>query len=369
MGTVLADARTEADNANTNFGAASLLSADAQVARHTFLRLQVTGVGGRTVTSARLRLTTDSATNAASNSGGRIRAIGNCTWTELGITFNNEPPLTGTVIQTLGAVARNQVVEFNLTSAIPGDGTYCFAIDSASSDGVDYRSREATTGRPQLLLEVSAATATTTTTAPPTTTTTLAVTTTTTSLPPTTTTTTSPPTTTTTTTATPTTTTTTLAAPVTEILADTRTEVNTPNANFGSATVLSADFDSAKHTFLRVRVTGIGTRTVTRAAIQLRVPNTSRADSVSGGRIHRVGDCTWNESSVTFNTEPAIDAAVLSTVGAVAQGALAEFDVTAAVPGDGTYCFAIDSLSDDGVDYNSREASSGRPVFVVTVAP
>jgi hypothetical protein len=114
-------------------------------------------------------------------------------------------------------------------------------------------------------------------------------------------------------------------------------------------------------------VTGIGSRTITRAAIQLRVPNINRADSVSGGRMHVADNCTWNEAGVTFDNEPAINAAVLSTVGPVARGALAEFDVTAAVPGDGTYCFAIDSQTEDGVDYNSREASAGRPVFVVTV--
>jgi hypothetical protein len=124
-----------------------------------------------------------------------------------------------------------------------------------------------------------------------------------------------------------------------------------------------------KHTFIRVRVTGIGSRTVTRAVIRLRVPNSNRADSDSGGRIHLAGNCTWNEASVTLNNEPAINPTVLSTVGPVAQGALAEFDVTAAVPGDGTYCFAIDSASDDGVDYNSREASSSPPQFVVTLAP
>jgi hypothetical protein len=116
-------------------------------------------------------------------------------------------------------------------------------------------------------------------------------------------------------------------------------------------------------------VTGIGPRAVTRAVIQLRVPDVTRADSVSGGRIHRAADCAWSETGVTFNDEPAIDPTVLSTVGPVARGALAEFDVTAAVPADGTYCFAIASLSDDGADYGSREASTGRPVFVVTVAP
>ena len=38
--------------------------------------------------------------------------------------------------------------------------------------------------------------------------------------------------------------------------------------------------------------------------------------------------------------------------------------------GDGAYCFLIDSLSTDAVNYTSREATTGRrPQFVVAVVP
>jgi hypothetical protein len=174
--------------------------------------------------------------------------------------------------------------------------------------------------------------------------------------------------TTTTTTAGPTTTTT-LGAPVTEVLADVRTEAKNSNRNFGTSNVLSADGDSAKYTFLRVRVTGIGPRAITRAAIRLQTPDESAATSDSGGRIRAMSDCTWSELGVTFNNQPNVTGAVLSTVGSVGRNAVVEFAVTPAVPGDGTYCFVIDSASDDGVDYHSREAASGRPAFVVSVAP
>jgi hypothetical protein len=48
------------------------------------------------------------------------------------------------------------------------------------------------------------------------------------------------------------------------------------------------------------------------------------------------------------------------------QNQVVNFDVTSLVPGNGTYCFAITSTSDDGVDYNSREANAAvRPQFIV----
>ena len=52
----------------------------------------------------------------------------------------------------------------------------------------------------------------------------------------------------------------------------------------------------------------------------------------------------------------------------MAQGQTVDFDVTAAIPGDGTYCFALDTSSTDSAIYNSREGSSQRPAMVVQVA-
>jgi hypothetical protein len=47
-------------------------------------------------------------------------------------------------------VASNEVVEFDVTAAIGGEGIYDFALITESSDAVGYRSREATAGRPML---------------------------------------------------------------------------------------------------------------------------------------------------------------------------------------------------------------------------
>jgi len=43
--------------------------------------------------------------------------------------------------------------------------------------------------------------------------------------------------------------------------------------------------------------------------------------------------------------------------------------VTSAIPGDGTYCFAIDTVSTDSALYNSREGTGTRPTLALQVVP
>jgi len=181
---------------------------------------------------------------------------------------------------------------------------------------------------------------------------------------------------TTTTTLPPTTTTTTLppVAVTTQILADTYTESTNGNSNFGSSTILSADHlttpttGATRNIFLRVSVSGIGGRAVNSATMRLTVANISNANSNSGGRIQRLtANCSaWNEGTLTFNSQPVLDGTPGPAQGAVALNQVVNFDVTSLVRVDGTYCFVITTDSTDGVDYNSREAASGRPQLIIT---
>jgi len=115
-------------------------------------------------------------------------------------------------------------------------------------------------------------------------------------------------------------------------------------------------------------VSGVGARLVTGAHLKLQVANVTNAGSVRGGSIHALTSCAWDEKTVTWATQPAIDGPALATLGAVAAGQVVDFDVSAAVHGDGVYCFAIDTSSTDGVDYNAREGTGQHPALVVQVA-
>jgi len=141
---------------------------------------------------------------------------------------------------------------------------------------------------------------------------------------------------------------------------------------FGGSPTLDVDNSPVKHAFLRFTVSGTAGRPVTRAVLRLQVATTSSADSDAKGRAHRAA-CGWTESTLTGTTQPqpAIDAAVLDApAGAAVPGSVVDFDVIGAVTGgDGTYCVTLDTGSSNAVQYDSREAATGRPTVLITVAP
>ena len=73
--------------------------------------------------------------------------------------------------------------------------------------------------------------------------------------------------------------------------------------------------------------------------------------------------------AMTWSTRPAVDGPVLSSVGAVTLSQVVSFDLTGAIPGDGIYCFAIDSLSANGADYNAREGAVAPPAVLIATGP
>lgn len=113
--------------------------------RTIFLKFNVAGVGP--VEGATLRL---HALNGGY--GGDLRQVGDTSWTEEGLTYQNMPSPDGAVLASLGAVAVNQVVEVDVSDVVNCDGVYSFAIDSAEVDGAGYWSVESSSPAPELIL-------------------------------------------------------------------------------------------------------------------------------------------------------------------------------------------------------------------------
>jgi hypothetical protein len=89
----------------------------------------------------------------------------NTSWSETGVTYNNQPAIDGATLGSLGSVAINTWYEIDVTSQIAANGTYSVGVTSASSNGADYDSRETGATAPQIV--VTTGTTTTTTTTPP----------------------------------------------------------------------------------------------------------------------------------------------------------------------------------------------------------
>jgi hypothetical protein len=149
--------------------------------------------------------------------------------------------------------------------------------------------------------------------------------------------------------------------------ADAAVREESPQTVFGTGVALDADGATRKRSYLRGVVTGLNGHPVVRAQLRLRVASTSSAGSSSGGRVRVIPDCSWNERTVTWGNQPGLTGTVLDSLGMVEVGNVAHFDVTAAVRRDGVYCFALDSSSDNGVIYRSRESGADRPRLVVEV--
>jgi len=141
-----------ANNATgTNFGTSGQLGVDASEIKRTFLKFTVSGLT-EPITSIKLRLHVDDVAGAESNNGGTWKLMSNTTWSETGVTWNNQPTIDGTTLGTLGAVARNTWVELDLTGKITGNGTYSIGGTTSSNNGADYDSRETGTTAPQLVI-------------------------------------------------------------------------------------------------------------------------------------------------------------------------------------------------------------------------
>jgi hypothetical protein len=150
------DSYVQLSTPTTNYGSSSGLRArrSSSDEQRSFLKFSLSGITG-TVVSATLRLkVTD-----ASSEGGSAYLVSNnylgtsTSWVENDINWSNAPAVTGSPLSTVGAVAVGNVAEFNVTSAITGNGQISFAIASKTSDYVQFSSAEGEAD-PELVIEV-----------------------------------------------------------------------------------------------------------------------------------------------------------------------------------------------------------------------
>ncbi|WP_194798302.1 MULTISPECIES: DNRLRE domain-containing protein [Myxococcaceae] len=143
-----ADARVEAGAPTTNFGTSSTLMADLSPQSESLLRFSVTNVSGR-VTRATLRLY---ATDGSADGPRLFLTAGG--WSESTVTWNTRPAPSGAALGDKGAVSSGSWMEYDVTSAVKGNGELNFLLVATSSDGTDVASRQAGTSsqRPQLVV-------------------------------------------------------------------------------------------------------------------------------------------------------------------------------------------------------------------------
>jgi acid phosphatase type 7 len=155
--TPVADTYVDNSSPGTNFGTGGQLGVDNSPIKRMFLRFSVSGLT-QPVTSAVLRIHTDNVSGANSNNGGTFRSMTSTTWSETGVTWNNQPAVDGATLGSLGSVVQNTWYQINVSSFVTGNGTFSIGATSSSSDGADYDSRETGTTAPQLVITTGTST-------------------------------------------------------------------------------------------------------------------------------------------------------------------------------------------------------------------
>lgn len=160
------DAFTRNNTSGTNYGSSTRIAVklDGSWTRFGFLKFDVSGFEGATITSVKLKLTpTQWIGNEALNTPFRVSSIRDDRWSEDWISFQSMPYFTNAValdVQT----GSNEAMEWDVTEQFisdnNGDGVMSLFIDAlrSHSDGyISFHSKESdnVAGRPQLVIEYS----------------------------------------------------------------------------------------------------------------------------------------------------------------------------------------------------------------------
>jgi hypothetical protein len=146
--TPVADTYVNASTPATSYGTSSTLLVDASPQAQSFLRFNLGNLMGRTIQDVRLRMYQQD----ASPLGGRVFSITSNSWSE-SITWNTRPPIDGPQLGSYGPVSTGIWYEADLSLTGLTDGPLSLAIDTTSSNGVKWASRQSLT-QPQLIVEV-----------------------------------------------------------------------------------------------------------------------------------------------------------------------------------------------------------------------
>jgi hypothetical protein len=150
--TAVADTYVDSSIPNTNYGTRTNLLIDASPIQESYLKFQLSGLTGNTVTSAKLRLYVS---DNGSVKGGSVAKMSNNSWAETAVTYNTRPAIDGATLSSLGAVNIGSWYESGVTPAVTGDGTLSLGVKSSSTDGVHYAAREDSAHAPQLVVTVT----------------------------------------------------------------------------------------------------------------------------------------------------------------------------------------------------------------------
>lgn len=136
--TAVADTYVQQDLSNSNFGLEPTTIYDGSPQRNVFIKFNVSGIGGSTVTKVVLELKAEN----GSVYGGTIQRVPDSSWSQTTMTWNSQPAADSTILGRLGRTDFGVVYDVEVTGLVTGDGAVTARISSTNSDGGGYYSIE-----------------------------------------------------------------------------------------------------------------------------------------------------------------------------------------------------------------------------------
>ncbi len=135
------------------------------------------------------------------------------------------------------------------------------------------------------------------------------------------------------------------------------------NQNFGTSSSMQTDTDDSGtiiQSYVRYSIGNVGP--ISSAKLRFYITN----GTSSGPELKKLSDTTWGETTLTWNNKPAVDGALMGTIGSVSAGGWVEVDVTSHVTSNSVLSFAMVPRSSDGMGMSTREVSSNKPELVIS---
>jgi hypothetical protein len=137
------DVMAKAKFPDTNFGADINLQTSAQggFEKITYVQFTVSGIPvGATGVSAAVKLRSQTTTGGMPHAV-TIHTVTSTTWIEAGVTWNAKPALNAG-LTTVSNFTSGSDASWDVTSVVPGNGTYAFAFDSTFVGDTTFTSKE-----------------------------------------------------------------------------------------------------------------------------------------------------------------------------------------------------------------------------------
>ncbi len=142
--------------------------------------------------------------------------------------------------------------------------------------------------------------------------------------------------------------------------ADTWVDQSNPKTSYGTSSRFTADASPVSQSLVSFPVSGLAGRKV--VGVKLRM--FQKDASPLGGRVFPISSNSWTEAT-TWENRPAIDGSLAASFGAVSAENWYTVDLGAGfVTGDGRRSLAIDSTSNDGSRWASRQSSTPPELLV-----